>query len=179
MRNQPARFIPPAAPEAEIREELEDLPEPAAPLPAPLPAAPAPAVTSDPARRFEYGQGPAARFWEVARQGSTVALRFGAVGGAKQTKSEAYATDAEARAAVEEMIAEKFEDGFTELVSPTGAAPAALPVEEKAAKPKAAPAKAVALAATALRRPGASAISSSWRGHRASSGRCGSRAVSC
>ena len=41
-----------------------------------------------------------------------------AAGGEKQSKSETFISEAEARAAVEEMITEKFEDGFRELVGP-------------------------------------------------------------
>jgi DNA ligase-1 len=125
-------FVPPARP-APV-EEAEEEGSVSVSVPASPPPAPA-----EPPRRFEYAKGGAAKFWEVARQGRTVTLRFGAVGGAKQSKTETFASEAEARAAVEEMIAEKFDDGFTELVAPAGAAPAF--VEEKPPEAKPAPPK--------------------------------------
>ncbi len=123
-------FVPPAAPVLEGEEEAVTV---AVSAPSPAIAA---ASTTEPARRLEYGKGAAAKFWEVARQGCTVTIRFGALGGARQSKVETFASEAEARAAVEEMIGEKFDDGFTELVGPTGAAPPAPPPdEEKPGKP--------------------------------------------
>jgi DNA ligase-1 len=135
---EPAAFLPPAPPpEAEADEEAEVTVSVSA---APPGAAPAPVATEDAARRFEYGQGPAARFWEVARQGVTVTQRFGAVGGAKHTKTETFASEAAAREALEELVGDKFDDGFRELIGPTGAAPPPAPAPAVSA-PAASPGK--------------------------------------
>src|SRR5262249_29709614 len=78
-----------------------------------------------------------------------VTIRFGQ-GGDKQTKTQTYATVEEARDAVEEMVAEKFEDGFTELVPPDQVAPPPAPVVEvPPAAPAPKPAKAPKAAAPA------------------------------
>src|SRR5262249_52788640 len=55
------------------------------------------------------------RFWEAALHGNVLKLSFGVTGGAAQKKEQAFATAAAARAALEEMIADKVDDGFVEV----------------------------------------------------------------
>jgi predicted DNA-binding WGR domain protein len=93
-----------------------------------VPAAPSEAIT----RTFDYGSGTSARFWEVTRNGAEVTLRFGPAGGKVQTKTQRFASAMHAVAAVEEMIADKIDDGFVER----GATP---PAAKAAATPSAAP----------------------------------------
>jgi DNA ligase-1 len=107
--------------------------------------APVPVATSEGPRRFEYGSGASMRVWEIARSGKVINLRFGPAAGEKKSKSETFPSEPAARAALEEMIAEKFDDGFRELIAPTGEAPPA-PAEPprkkapEAVKPTAPPA---------------------------------------
>ena len=63
-------------------------------------------------RIFDYGSAAAARFWEVTQRGSEVTVRFGLAGSAGTTKTVRHADEAAAVAAVEEMIADKIDDGF-------------------------------------------------------------------
>lgn len=92
--------------------------------PTPLPAVPAvtlrpPAVqvTAPPAeattRRFRYGIGDAERLWEVTLRGPEVEIRYGSPA-APKSKQERHASAAAAQRAVEELIADKRDDGFVE-----------------------------------------------------------------
>jgi DNA ligase-1 len=97
-----------------------------------VPAAPpSEAIT----RTFDYGSGAGARFWEVTLKSAEVTLRFGPAGGKIQTKTQRFASAMHAVAAVEEMIADKIDDGFFERGATT---PAAAPAKA-ATKPSAAP----------------------------------------
>jgi predicted DNA-binding WGR domain protein len=64
-------------------------------------------------RTFDYGSGKDARFWEVSVRGAEVVLRFGPPA-APLSKTQTFASPAEALAAAEELIAEKIDDGFLE-----------------------------------------------------------------
>jgi DNA ligase-1 len=127
-----------------VRRDGEMTPAPIAPVaaigpagvsvvvPAAPPASTEPAVT----RSFDYGTGAALRFWEVTRKGTEVTVRFGQTGGAGSTKTQHCSSEAAAVAAVEEMIADKIDDGFVER----GTAPAPAPATRApAAKPAAEP----------------------------------------
>jgi DNA ligase-1 len=91
------------------------------------------ASATTPTRRFEYEAADGTRFWEATRQGPEVRLRFGTVGKPERTKTMTFAGEAEARTALEELIAEKIEDGFREQ----GAAAAARKEERPPVKPAA------------------------------------------
>jgi DNA ligase-1 len=97
-----------------------------------VPAAPpAPAAVT---RAFDYVTESVSRFWEVTRRGPEVLIRFGRAGTDASTKTQRYKSEAEAIAAVEEMIADKIDDGFVERGT---AAPApSAPAPAQAAKPK-------------------------------------------
>jgi DNA ligase-1 len=78
-----------------------------------VPAAPPPALP-DFVRRFHYPDEPV-RFWEVGLYGKVAKLSFGVTGSPPHTKELVFATPREARAAIEEMIADKLDDGFVEV----------------------------------------------------------------
>jgi len=79
-----------------------------------MPVRPAEPIASTGARRFTYGSGETGRFWEAAQRGNVVTMRFGALGSEGQTKTRAFPSEAVAREALEEMIADKLDDGFVE-----------------------------------------------------------------
>jgi predicted DNA-binding WGR domain protein len=76
-------------------------------------------------RRFEYGKGKAAKFWEVTRRGSEVTLRFGTAGTPGETKTRQYPDEEAAAEAVADLIADKLDDGFVECAAEAPAAPKA------------------------------------------------------
>ena len=79
-----------------------------------VPAVPPSPALPDLVRRFHY-LGEPVRFWEVALYGSTARLSFGTLGGPPQHKEQACPTPGAARAAVEDLIADKLDDGFVEV----------------------------------------------------------------
>jgi DNA ligase-1 len=97
-----------------------DVPGPTPVTPGRVPAPPrkkaatvtAPALP-DLVRRFHFGEP--VRFWEVALSGNVVKLSFGTTGGTTQHKEQAHPTAEAARATVEELIADKLDDGFVEV----------------------------------------------------------------
>jgi DNA ligase-1 len=123
IRRDGAMTPAPAAPAAAVAPARASVVVPAVP-----PATPDAAVT----RAFEYGTGTAQRFWEVTRRGTEVAVRFGLAGSAGTTKTQRHPTEAAALAAVEEMVADKVDDGFVERGAappPASPRPAPLTVE--------------------------------------------------
>jgi DNA ligase-1 len=102
---------------------------------------PSAAATAEPiTRTFTYGSGDATRVWEVTRRGTEVTLRFG-LGDERTTKTQQHQSEAEAIRAVEELVADKLDDGFVE--SGTAASSAAPVAPAPAAKPTPPPAPAI------------------------------------
>lgn len=84
---------------------------------APVAAVPAPALApsaSPTARRFELVEGSSNKFWEVARHGCTVTVRYGRIGSDGQAKTRELASEDLARRHAEELIAEKLAKGYRE-----------------------------------------------------------------
>jgi DNA ligase-1 len=117
-----------------VRRDGEQTPAPITPVvrtdappsvvvPAGVPAGPAEAVT----RVLTYGAGAEARAWEATRRGAAVTLRFGPAGGPEQVKTLHFPDEAAAAAAVDEMIADKLDDGFVERRAGEGPGRGALP----------------------------------------------------
>ena len=71
-------------------------------------------------RRFELTEGASAKFWEVAREASSVTTRWGRIGTAGQTQTKPFASEDAADAALEKLVREKLGKGYAEC----GAAPA-------------------------------------------------------
>ncbi len=83
----------------------------------PTPQAPAqPEATTAPgtARRFELVEGSSSKFWEVARDGCAVTVRYGRIGADGQTRTKELPSWEQAQAHVEGLIAEKVGKGYRE-----------------------------------------------------------------
>ncbi len=89
------------------------------------PAALPPAETAQPpgrtpesepstARRFELVEGSASKFWEVARDGCSVTVRFGRIGASGQAKTKDFASEEPARRHADGLIEEKVAKGYRE-----------------------------------------------------------------
>jgi DNA ligase 1 len=90
-----------------------DAPWPTTPLPPSKASAPAtPASGSQAARRLELVEGSSSKFWEVARDGCAVTVRFGRIGSDGQSKTKAFASEELARSHAEGLIAEKVAKGY-------------------------------------------------------------------
>jgi DNA ligase 1 len=90
--------VPPSPPRA------EEVPTPE------RPSASAPST----ARRFELVEGSASKFWEVARDGVSVTVRFGRIGSAGQAKTKDFASEELARRHADGLIEEKLSKGYRE-----------------------------------------------------------------
>ena len=65
-------------------------------------------------RRFELVEGSSSKFWEVARDGSAVTVRYGRIGSDGQARTKELASEELARDHVEGLIAEKVAKGYRE-----------------------------------------------------------------
>jgi DNA ligase-1 len=83
---------------------------PVASVPAPGPAVSGPQT----ARRFELAEGSSNKFWEVARDGCAVTVRYGRIGTDGQARTRELASEELARRHAEELIAEKVAKGYRE-----------------------------------------------------------------
>ena len=94
-------------------------------LPTVLRASPPPAKKASPsgskpesdtstARRFELVEGSASKFWEVARDGVSVTVRFGRLGSAGPAKTKDFGSEELARRHADGLIEEKLSKGYRE-----------------------------------------------------------------
>ena len=74
----------------------------------------APAAGSSAARRFELIDGASAKFWEVARDGCEVTVRYGKIGTVGQAKAKTLADEAAAIRHVDGLVQEKTDKGYAE-----------------------------------------------------------------
>ncbi len=79
-------------------------------------AVPSPTVSSAPpsARRFELVEGSSSKFWEVARDGCSVTVRYGRIGTDGQAKTKDFASEDQARRYADGLIEEKIAKGYRE-----------------------------------------------------------------
>ena len=87
------------------------------PRPRQSPKVPAPAPTSSAsqaARRFELVEGSSSKFWEVARDGCAVTVRYGRIGSDGQAKTKEFASEELARRHADGLIEEKVAKGYRE-----------------------------------------------------------------
>lgn len=75
----------------------------------------APAKPPVAARRFELVEGKSAKFWEIARQGKEVTVRFGRIGTNGQSQMKSFADENAAEQHAQKLIAEKTEKGYEEV----------------------------------------------------------------
>ena len=66
-------------------------------------------------RRFEMEEGGSRKFWEVARDGREVTVRYGRIGSAGQSKVKSLADEDEARGHVSGLVEEKVGKGYREV----------------------------------------------------------------
>ena len=84
-------------------------------------------------RTFEFTGGGSAKFWHVGRAGTQVTVRYGRLGTNGQTQVKDLASDADAIAHVDKLVAEKVKKGYAERgAAPAASAPAAVAPEPSA-----------------------------------------------
>ncbi len=89
---------------------------------------------SSAARRFELIAGTSSKFWEAAVDGAALVLRWGRIGAKGQTQRKELASQADARALLERLIAEKVRKGYRETTQ--AAKPASARATQRAAGAK-------------------------------------------
>src|SRR4051794_25182679 len=67
-------------------------------------------------REFLLIEGTSRKFWTIELDGSTHSVHFGRIGTAGQASRKEFATEAEARASHDKLVAEKLKKGYTEQV---------------------------------------------------------------
>ena len=85
--------------------------------PPPVSKVPSPAPTSaasQTARRFELVEGSSSKFWEAARDGCAVTVRYGRIGSDGQARTKEFSSEEVARSHAEGLIAEKVTKGYRE-----------------------------------------------------------------
>lgn len=68
-------------------------------------------------RRFEFAEGKAAKFWEIAVNGMEFTVCYGRLGTAGQTQSKSFATAERTQREAEKLVAEKLRKGYVETRS--------------------------------------------------------------
>jgi predicted DNA-binding WGR domain protein len=86
-------------------------------------------------RRFERVEGSSSKFWEIAIEGASFTVRFGRIGTQGQTQTKSFATDDQARAAHDKLVAEKVKKGYAEVDAGDAPPLAAKPAPIEDAKP--------------------------------------------
>jgi DNA ligase-1 len=79
----------------------------------PPPGRPSESASST-ARRFELVEGSSSKFWEVARDGCSVTVRFGRIGTSGHAKTKDFASEELARRNADGLIEEKLDKGYLE-----------------------------------------------------------------
>jgi uncharacterized protein (TIGR02996 family) len=85
-------------------------------------------------RHFEFRDGKSAKFWSIDLQGKSFTVRFGKIGTTGQTQTKEFASESQARAEHDKLVAEKVKKGYVEAAG----APVSAPVAAPATPPKAA-----------------------------------------
>lgn len=65
-------------------------------------------------RRFEFNEGTASKFWEIAISGTDVTTRWGKIGSDGQEKTNGFASEERARKEYDKLIEEKTGKGYVE-----------------------------------------------------------------
>jgi DNA ligase-1 len=87
---------------------------PAAPKAAPAAPKAVPAVAGGAARRFEFSDGTASKFWEIEISGPRHTVRYGRIGADGQSKTKDFADDEAAKRDAAKLIEEKTRKGYVE-----------------------------------------------------------------
>jgi DNA ligase len=99
------------SPDAGAEEEASAPSRPVASLPPVREAAP---EAGGQRRYFEFIGGSSRKFWEIRVDGTDVAVRYGRIGSAGQTREKSFADAAAAAQHAEKLIEEKTEEGYVE-----------------------------------------------------------------
>jgi predicted DNA-binding WGR domain protein len=116
-----------AEPPIEFEDDLPPPVRPPAPAPppssAPLPTASSPQPVTPAAsasdakfRRLELVEGPSAKFWEIAQDGTSVVVRFGRIGTHGQSQTKVFDTPERAAREVEKLTTEKTRKGYRDAL---------------------------------------------------------------
>jgi DNA ligase-1 len=84
------------------------------------PVTPEPSSGAPARRYFEFVEGNSSKFWEIARQGTEVTVRFGRIGANGQTQTKSFGDEERAAAHAEKLIGEKTDKGYIEKSAPGG-----------------------------------------------------------
>ena len=71
-------------------------------------------------RRFEFSEGSANKFWQIAIAASELHIAWGKIGTTGQAQTKSFASDAAAQAELDKLVLEKTKKGYVEV--PTGGA---------------------------------------------------------
>jgi predicted DNA-binding WGR domain protein len=85
-------------------------------------------------RSFEFVEGTSAKFWEIARVGSEVMVRFGRIGTQGQSSVKTLADETAAAAHETKLINEKLRKGYAETNSSSASVPCAAPASAASAQ---------------------------------------------
>src|SRR5215468_7138954 len=107
-------------------------------------------------RRFELREGTSSKFWQIEQDGASVTVAFGKIGTNGQAQVKTFPTEAKAKAEHDKLVKEKTGKGYVEVTVAAGAtmpaatpkAPEDAPAPAHAPEAPAAPAPALAAAAT-------------------------------
>ena len=73
------------------------------------------AKSSETARRFEFCEGKANKFWEIQLKQSEVRVRYGRIGSVGQSSAKSFSDAAAAAAHAAKIIEEKTSKGYREV----------------------------------------------------------------
>ncbi|MBN8740979.1 MAG: hypothetical protein BGP24_20540 [Lysobacterales bacterium 69-70] len=93
-------------------------------------------------RRFEFSEGASNKFWEIARNGADLELRWGRIGTQGQSQTKTFADAAKAGAALDKLVAEKTAKGYVETGAGVASSATSTEKVDKDKKDAAAPAAA-------------------------------------
>lgn len=93
-------------------------------------------------RRFEFSEGASNKFWEIARNGTDLELRWGRIGTQGQSQTKTFADAAKAGAALDKLVAEKTAKGYVETGAGVASSATSTEKVDKGKKDAAAPAAA-------------------------------------
>ena len=68
-------------------------------------------------RRFEFGGGNSAKFWEITQSGASVTVRFGRLGSAGQEQIKSFPTADQAAQQAAKLISQKAAKGYVECAT--------------------------------------------------------------
>ncbi len=73
-------------------------------------------------REFQFTEGKSQKFWTIELDGTTHTVQFGRIGTSGQTSRKEFATEAQAKASCDKLVAEKLKKGYVERAAATPAA---------------------------------------------------------